>query len=278
MNCVTEHEDPQFGTFEELPDELATLRGQIFENQGDLLDAIDNLGFGDLRVILGDDGRPYLFMPGPIHNNATSKLVNDFTLWSANWKGFATGDRNISINQAIPVIPPPPKQCRHRQPDVSFWGYPKCERDESNRLSPKSSNPPEEVNPDVVIQFSWGTSFDYGTHALNDVMVRSETFGSNTPPRIGYQIKVRREGTPGFDIYKVPRGKTVDDAMHDRHGAEHMAYNVGGPDVVIIITPSDLGIEVPASGIWGRIWGRISIILCGNFEISMERLYRQARI
>jgi hypothetical protein len=37
---VTEHEDPRLGTFEELPDELATLRGQIFANQGDLLDAI----------------------------------------------------------------------------------------------------------------------------------------------------------------------------------------------------------------------------------------------
>jgi hypothetical protein len=172
------------------------------------------------------------------------------------------------------MVPPPPKQYRHRELDVSFWGYHKCER-VGNRLSPKPTNPPNEVNPDVV---SWGASFDYGTHALNDVIIRSETFGSDTAPRIGYLIKVRREGTPGLDVYKVPHGTTVDDAVNNRNGAEHEAYNAGGPDIVITITPSDLGIDVPASGIWGRIWGRICIMLCGNFEISMERLYRQARI
>jgi hypothetical protein len=88
-------------------------------------------------------------------------------------------------------------------------------------------------------------------------------------------IKVCCEGTAGFDIYVE---QTVDDAVNDRHGAEHIVYTVGGPDIVITITPSDLGIEVPAAGIWARIWGRICIMLCGNFEISMERLYRQARI
>jgi hypothetical protein len=78
------------------------------------------------------------------------------------------------------------------------------------------------VNPDVIIQFSWGTSFNNETHALNDVMIRSETFDGDTQPRIGYLIKVRREGTAGFDIYKVPRGQTVHDAMNDRHRAEHI--------------------------------------------------------
>jgi hypothetical protein len=222
VNDVTEQEDPRFSKFEELPDELATLRDQIFENQSYLLKAIDDLGFGDVRVILGDNGRAYLFIPGSIHNNANSKIVNDFTLWAANWKGFASGDRNICINQTIPMVPPPPRQFILRPPDISFWGNDKCERDESNRLSPKPTNAPDEVNPDVVTQFSWQNTMDCETHALNDIMIRSETFGSDTPPRIGYLIKVRFGVVPGFDIYKVPHGTTVDDAMNNRHGAEHL--------------------------------------------------------
>jgi hypothetical protein len=72
---------------------------------------------------------------------------------------------------------------------------------------------------------------------------------------------------PGFDIYKVPHESTFSDAENNINGAQHLSYDVGGLDVVIKITPSDLG--MPAAGICGRIRGKV----CGIFEISMKKLY-----
>jgi hypothetical protein len=72
-NDVTKHKDPRFGTFEELPDELATLRGQIFENQSDLLDAIDELGCQLERVCVR--GAQHFYQPSNSNRPTTPKAV-----------------------------------------------------------------------------------------------------------------------------------------------------------------------------------------------------------
>jgi hypothetical protein len=167
------------------------------------------------------------------------------------------------------MAPPPKKQRRLREPDVSFWGESKFERDEDNTQEPKSPNPPAFMNPDVVIIFGWRNSMAYEIGALNDIMNRSGSFSNDTYPRIGYLIRPRFGEAPGFDIYKVPQDRTFSDAENNIKGATHSVYTVGGADVVIKITPSDLG--MPAAGIWGYIRG----MLCGDFEISMEQLYKK---
>jgi hypothetical protein len=263
-NTVVEPDDSRLSKFEQLEE----LRDQVFESEDDLLEALEGLELDYSRVVLGDDGKAYLFMKSFNHNRATTKIVSNFVTWAAGWKGCATGEHNVDLDQANPV-PPPKKRRRLREPDICFWGEPKCERDKHNTLLAKSVNPPSKlpVNPDVVIQFSWRNSMDYEVEALNDMMNRTASFGHDTPPRVGYLIKVRFGAVPGIDVYKVPRNTTFDDAVNNRNGAKHEAYTVGGVDIVIKITTSDLGI--PTEGIWGRIRG----MFCGDFEISMEELY-----
>jgi hypothetical protein len=152
-NSTAEQEDARFSKFEELPDELVALRNRVFQNQDDLLAAIEQLGFDNLfRVILEDDGKAYLFVPSDNHDKATSKIVSKFTNWVAGWKGWASWKHNIALDQNIATVPTPKKQRRLREPDICFWGEPKCERDRDNELEPRSANPPSMfplVNPDV---------------------------------------------------------------------------------------------------------------------------------
>jgi hypothetical protein len=257
-----ELDDDRFSKFAELPDELKSIRDTIFDSQEELLNKLEELECSDLRVVLDDKGKAYLFMPSHNHNDATSFILNSFTVWAANWKGFATGEHNIPVDQSIDIEPNPKRQCKLREPDISFWGFPKCERDD-NELSPKPAHPPvmrPKVNPDVVIQFSWRNTKGYEFEALNDIMVRSESSDSSTPPSVGYLVKVRFSPQPGFDIYKVPHRATVDDAEKNINGASKLTYNWGGPDVVIKITAVDLGIQVPATGIWDCFVGTLRLL------------------
>jgi hypothetical protein len=66
----------------------------------------------------------------------------------------------------------------------------------------------------------------------------------NSPTRAGYLIKVRFIGgqKSGFDVYKVPRGKTAADAMANTGGVEHWVYTTPSQvDVIIEVTAADLG-------------------------------------
>ena len=272
-NSASVQEDPRFSKFEDLPEELESLRGRVFDTQDELLNQLERLGFGDLRVILDDDGKAYLFMPSDNHNEATSEVVRKFNKWAADWKGCVTGEHNVIIDQSLSITPPPKRQRRLREPDVSFWGFPKCGRTANGPLKPRPANPPNnfpKLNPDVVIQFSWRNKKSYEYEALNDMMVRSATVPGDTPPRLGYLIEVRlgsSRNKAGFDIYKVPHGTTITDAENGRNGAQKSAYKVSGEDLVITITPLDLGI--PTTGFWDAIHA----MFCGDFKISMKELY-----
>ena len=269
----SEPEDPRFSKFEDLPEELEFLRARVFDTQDELLNELERLGFGDLRVILDDDGKAYLFIPSDNHNEATSEVVRKFNKWAADWKGCVTGEHNAIIDQSYPITPTPKKQRRLRQPDVSFWGFPKCGRTANGPLKPKPAHPPSnfpKLNLDVVIQFCWRNKKSYEYEALNDMMIRTATVPKDTPPRLGYLIKVRFETSrskAGFDIYKVPHGATIADAENSRNGAQKLTYNVGEQDVVITIAPADLGI--PTAGFWNSLRG----MFCGDFKISMKELY-----
>ena len=137
----SEPEDPRFSKFEDLPEELESLRVRVFDTQDELLNELERLGFGDLRVILDDDGKAYLFMPSDNHNEAKSEVVRKFNKWAADWKGCVTGEHNVIIDQSHPITPPPKKQRRLREPDISFWGFPKCGRTANGHPKPIASTP-----------------------------------------------------------------------------------------------------------------------------------------
>ena len=90
---------------------------------------------------------------------------------------------------------------------------------------------------------------------------------SQDRPRVGYLVKVRFskkrplpgaiEGTKtqdleGLDIFRLPHGTTVNDAINGNNGASKWAYfPTNGLDSEIHIRPQELGI----TGFWSMFWG-----------------------
>lgn len=73
----------------------------------------------------------------------------------------------------------------------------------------------------------------------------------NESINVGYLVNVRiLSGVPSsINVYKVPRGATWDDAVNRANGGEFWTYSPGQADVVIRITPIDLGF----TGFWARV-------------------------
>ena len=83
---------------------------------------------------------------------------------------------------------------------------------------------------------------------MNRAVVRPTTDPNNSAPRLGYLLKVRlsskRLGDDRMDIYRIPRGATVQDAIAGQNGATKQTYTPEGNDVVMTITAQDLGIPI----------------------------------
>ena len=80
---------------------------------------------------------------------------------------------------------------------------------------------------------------------------------------MGFLIKVHFSSNipTGLDIYKVPNGCTVDDALNGINGATHWVYIHGQSGVVLQIAPTEFGFD----GLWANI--------CPKFKMSMARLW-----
>ena len=119
----------------------------------------------------------------------------------------------------------------------------------------------ERVNPHVVLQFSWGNAEGYEVKAIDEMMNRvlvnyPHTQPGNDPPGLGFLLRVRttnKRNADGqkilrsIDVYRVRRGTTVADAKANRNGASHQSYRPGQTDVLLEITPQDVGIAASAS-------------------------------
>jgi hypothetical protein len=238
------------GQLPELPEELADLVGQVFATEQELQDRLDVLGIEDLLIELDTDGKAVFKMPSDEHNTVTSLLTSKFLYWTKGRWGFATATNTAKLNNH-----------KTRLPDISFWGYPQCESFDGNLFADLGK-----VEPDVVIQFSWKNEWDYDVRAINDMMNISVGDGI----RVGYLIKMdftvkgKKNNPPtGLDIYKVPRGTTVANAIANANGAQHIVYTPGQvQDVPIVITASDLGV----TGFWAYFWG--------SFKISVHLLWK----
>jgi len=146
-------------TLSEPPDELAFLRGRVFESSQEPQMELEALGVGELTVELDDEGKAFLEIPSDEHNKATSWLTRHFTLWAKEKWGYATSTNTVKRNNS-----------KTRLPEIaSFWGYPRCEwKPEVGELDVKIG----EVEPDVVIPSSWKNGWDYDEAAVNDIVSR----------------------------------------------------------------------------------------------------------
>lgn len=252
---------------EELSPEILELLGgdRRYKSDDEFREALDKAGLGDLRIVLVK-GRPYKVMPSGQHNQFTTRHAADFNRWawkfSGTW-GVCSATSKIFLSNGY-----------SRDPDLSFWGYPRCD--------PSCAEPIVENSiPDVVIQFSWKNKMYYEENALDDMMTLGleEEKGSLSArrPNVGYLIKVRfskkrklagaRKGDKtqdmaGLDIYRLVHGTTLANARDpNNNDATFMQYTPGGQDVLIVIKPEDLGIT------------GFSSLLCGNYTLKASEIF-----
>jgi hypothetical protein len=267
-----EEEDEELGGLpQEVPKEIAD---SFFDKEEELQTALDEAGFGDLPVILLD-GKPRLVMPSPQHNKFTRSYNAEFEkFWAKNRWGASGESHKIFLSTN-----------RSRDPDLSYWGYPRCAVNAKGDLQPVDGSV-----PDVIIQFSWRNTQRYEEDAINDMMnfALDEERGSisTTRPTLGYLIKVKfskkrtlevsingskTQDMEGLDIYRLPHGTTIAEARDPNNpNASHWHYVPGGPECLITITPGDLGI----TGFWALMCGEYRIKASDVFE-EMQKFHRE---
>lgn len=264
-------DDPEdFGDDTELvplTDELKTVFGtKEFKTEEELHDFMDKAGIADFPVILVDEGL-YLRIPTNQHNRFTSRTIFKFASRHGQF-GYVTGTHNVHLSST--------NDFRHREPDVSFFGAPRCVEDEDGDLGPYDDG----AVPDVVIQFSRRNKRGYEEDAIDEMMNDAVEIErgpkSVTCPRVGFLIKVRfkkkrtlqnalkgskTQDMGGLDLYRLPHGTTVDDAINGTGGASKVTYVPGGPDNHIDITAQDLGFPGTPPVAWN------------GFQIQMSRIF-----
>ena len=264
----------QRSRFQELPEDLAEELDRLLrdcKNEDELEAALEaalkNLKLSDERIVLGDDGKAYYYMPGDEHNEATRLIVRKFCLWARDVKGIAGQNTNVKLGPRLAGAPPPRKRRKPktRLPDIALWGQSKCELDNDGkvlgvlRVSSASTQP--DVFPHVDIQVGMFNDEDYEVDAINDLATRAVA-GQGEQPRLGVLIKLREANPPGvqagFDIYYLPNGTYMMDALNGTNGARHAVYNHTGPDVLVTITEADLG------GLNLSFWQSIKDFLLGG--------------
>lgn len=122
----------------DLPSELAINLDSTYASEEALQSALDNASIGDLPIILVK-GKPRLIMKSDQSNSFTSAYVSNFAIDWRNW-GIASGTHKIHLPNG-----------KSRDPDLSYWGYPRCSRNKVGVWVPTVRC----FVPDVVIQLSW---------------------------------------------------------------------------------------------------------------------------
>lgn len=252
-----------------LTDELKDVFGERkFQTEEALHDFMDQERIADFRVILVGEAL-YLRMPTDQHNDFTSSVCFKFAKRHGDY-GYVTGTHNVHLSVA--------KEYKRKEPDVSFFGAPRCVPDEDGDLVPYNKG----AVPDVVLQFSWRNARGYQEDAIDDMMsyaVETERGPATlTHPRVGYLIKVRfkrkrtlpnalkgnkTQDIGGLDVYRLPRGTTVDDAINGNNGASKFTYTPDDSDQnqTIDINPQDLGFTQPVA------WN--------GYQILVSRLFNE---
>ena len=264
---TSDDDDDETEELQSLPSDIAGRVGDTFESEEALEEALVNAGVGDLPVVLVN-GKPRLVIPSDQHNAFTGNYCRNFERWAQSKWGCCSATHKVHLQNG-----------RSRDPDLSYWGYPRCCRDKEGDLEPIDVG--KGPVPDVIIQFSWKNTALYEESAIDAMMNRALTKHHGEPsnlPRVGYLIKVRfsrkrklqngekTQDVEGLDIYRLTQGTTMGDALDPNiSNATHYRYNPSGPEYYITITPDDLGI----TGFWA-FW-------CGGYKIKASVLFQKLR-
>jgi hypothetical protein len=274
---LEEDDDDDYDEYiEALPHGLRRIRDWTFKSQHELEEELVKRGFPDLPVeVHPKSGKAYLKITSGAHDEITSYyagLFNDD--YKPTWGVASTTN----------VFMQPGATQTRRKPDIAFWGPAKCHRPRRT-LKPKNLvKPPkiftktreqvERVNPDVVVKISWGNAEPYEFDAINELMNHAlvtypHAQPNNQAPSLGVLIKIRvsnkrdrddRKIIRRVDVYRLPHGTTVTDAIANQNGASYNAYVPGGTDVVVQITAADLRVPNNTGGL-------------APFEMSAKEIY-----
>jgi hypothetical protein len=274
--------------FQELPEDLPeVLDNSVFENDNYFEVALVELKIADFPLVLGDNGKVCYYNPHEYleHKAARNFIVNKFLNW-ALFKGQGCRKFQLYPRTTTGWSTPTHKlgrKTKTRLPDVSFWGRSKCELESGDggarnplKVLLVDDPQPVEVHPHVVIQVD--ISFDdedcYEVDAIND-LANHAVAGRETQPNLAVLIKLHEKGRPGaqagFDIYYLPTGTFLENALNGTKRAKHVVYNHGGSDALMTVTEQDLG------GIKLTLWQSIKDYLLGDsskdFKLSTAELY-----
>jgi len=234
----SEGEDTLDDYVEDLSFCLRNIRTTVFDNQDQPEEEVYERGFSGLAVELHPRTRkPYLKIASGSHDGLTryytTLLNNDY---HPSWGVAVDGSVNVFMGRNA--------SRKRRKPDIAFWGPGKCHSPQRILepmllvLPPKifrvSREQHEPVNPDVVVQISWGNSEPYEFDAINDLMNHAlvrypHAQPSNQAPRLGCLIKIRLSNKRtrddqkiirSIDFFRLSQGRTVDDAKASRNATQ----------------------------------------------------------
>ena len=194
---------------------------------------LEQLGLDDLSIILDPDGFPmWLEMTSDAHVFAVSMIISQFDEWKKGRLILGRNEVNVLVNDSFNT----PKNML-RRPDFAIYGPDRLEKGSIRVVYG------DDMNPNVILQFSWKNDIDYEKCAVDDMMhfAGKGEYSHLGRPNVAYLIKALRRGTNrgapvyGFDIYQVGQ---------DQHTPDEptMKYRVGGQeDTVIRITSASMG-------------------------------------
>jgi hypothetical protein len=214
-----------------IPEEI---KNNKYASERELLIDLEKLGLDDLRIILNQDGIPiWREMPGGPHIDAVHEIIFHFAVWKNGRLIECDKVVNVYVNASFNE-PPNVKRC----PDFAIYGP---DRLEGHIIRAVNG---ERMNPHVIIQVSWTSTFANEKCAIDDMMNYAGIgeYIHQGRPNVAYLIKALRRGTSpeapvyGFDVFRVGQDQLTP-------GEPTMKYRVGGQeDTVISITPASMGL------------------------------------
>lgn len=85
---------------------------RVFESEQDFeATLLQEFKIADERLVLGEDGKEYYYMPGDERKNATTYVVNRFYKWSRHIMiGCASENTNVRLGPRLSTGPRPRKK------------------------------------------------------------------------------------------------------------------------------------------------------------------------
>ena len=225
--------DSEFDARAGIPEEIEHKK---YATERDLFIDLKKFGLDDLHILLNQDGLAiWREMPYNPHVVVVREITFRFNRWKNGRSLECDKGVNVYVNDSFNT----PKNMR-RCPHFAIFGP-----DRLNGHSIRTVNG-DEMNPHVIIQFSWTNSLANEKCAVNDIMHFAGVgeYVDCGRPIVAYLIKARRRGSSpdapvyGFDVFKVEQDQSTPEEPTMRY-----RWGIGGQeDTVIRISLDSMGL------------------------------------